>query len=90
MSGTPDPVTGMVINISDLKLIIKDKIMAELDHKNIDQQVEYFKESGLVSTTENLAIFCWRQLEGSIPTPGLLHQVKIWETEKNIVTYNGE
>ena len=90
VAGTPDPVTGMVINISDLKVIIKDKIMAVLDHKNIDKQVDYFKDSGLVSTTENLAVFCWRQLEGSIPRPALLHQVKIWETEKNIVTYNGE
>ena len=90
VSGTPDPVTGMVINISDLKLIMKDKIMAVLDHKNIDKQVDYFRESGLVSTTENLALFCWKQLEDDIPSPARLHQVKIWETDKNIVTYNGE
>ena len=90
VSGTPHPVTGMVINISDLKLIIRDKIMTVLDHKNIDLQVEYFRQSGLVSTTENLAVFCWKQLEESIPSPALLHQVKIWETDKNIVSYNGE
>ena len=89
VAGEPDPVTGMVINISDLKVIIKDRIMAELDHKNIDKEVAYFSESALVSTTENLAVFCWKQLVDNIPGPSILHQIKIWETEKNIVTYTG-
>ena len=89
VAGEPDPVTGMVINISDLKVIIKDRIMTELDHKNIDKEVAYFSESALVSTTENLAVFCWKQLVDEIPGPAVLHQVKIWETEKNIVTYSG-
>ena len=89
VAGEPDPVTGMVINISDLKVIIKDRIMAELDHKNIDKEVSYFSESDRVSTTENLAVFCWKQLVDNIPGPAVLHQVKIWETDKNIVTYTG-
>ena len=89
VAGDPDPVTGMVINISDLKVIIKERIMAELDHKNIDKEVAYFSESDRVSTTENLAVFCWNQLVEQIPRPAVLHQVKIWETEKNIVTYTG-
>ena len=89
VAGEPDPVTGMVINISDLKVIIKDRIMAELDHKNIDKEVAYFSESDRVSTTENLAVFCWKQLVDNIPGPSILHQIKIWETEKNIVTYTG-
>ena len=89
VAGEPDSITGMVINISDLKVIIKDRIMAVLDHKNIDKEVAYFSESSRVSTTENLAVFCWKQLVDQIPDPAVLHQVKIWETEKNIVTYSG-
>jgi 6-pyruvoyltetrahydropterin/6-carboxytetrahydropterin synthase len=46
--------------------------------------------NGMVSTTENVAVFCWEQLVGIIPQPARLYQVKIWETGKNIVTYRGE
>ena len=79
----------MVVNIADLKVWIKEKVLDSLDHKNIDMEVEYFM-NGVVSTTENLAVFCWEQLEGIIPSPARLYQVKLWETEKNIVTYKGE
>ena len=89
VAGEPDAVTGMVVNITDLKAWIKEKVMDVLDHRNIDQEVEYFKQ-GVVSTTENVAIFCWTQMVGVIPYPARLHEVKIWETEKNIVTYRGE
>ena len=89
VAGHPDKTTGMVVNIADLKVWIKEKVLDSLDHKNIDMEVEYFM-NGVVSTTENLAVFCWEQLEWIIPSPARLYQVKLWETEKNIVTYKGE
>lgn len=42
-----------------------------------------------VSTTENLAIFIWDQLQKLMDKPQLLHEVKILETEKNHVVYRG-
>lgn len=42
-----------------------------------------------VSTTENLAIFMWDQLQKVMEKPNLLHEVKILETEKNHVVYRG-
>jgi len=87
--GHPDNTTGMVVNIADLKMWIKEKVLDVLDHKNIDKEVEYFME-GVVSTTENVAVFCWEQLEPIIPQPASLYEVKLWETEKNIVIYRGQ
>ncbi|CAF1110863.1 unnamed protein product, partial [Brachionus calyciflorus] len=58
--GTVDPITGMVINITILKKFIQE-ILDQLDHKNLDEDVEYFKN--VVSTTENLCIFIWNSLE---------------------------
>ena len=89
MVGHPDNTTGMVVNIADLKMWIKEKVLDVLDHKNIDKEVEYFME-GVVSTTENVAVFCWEQLEPIIPQPASLYEVKLWETEKNIVIYRGQ
>ncbi|CAH8531626.1 unnamed protein product [Schistosoma rodhaini] len=89
VSGPIDQRTGMVMNISDLKSVIQKHVLDLLDHKNIDEDVEYFKKNSIVSTTENLAVFVWSQLVNAVPN-NLLYEVKIWETEKNIVTYRGE
>ncbi|XP_066560809.1 6-pyruvoyl tetrahydrobiopterin synthase [Amia ocellicauda] len=85
--GKIDPVTGMVMNLCDLKQHIEDAIMKPLDHKNLDKDVPYFAD--VVSTTENVAVFIWDSLVKLLP-PDMLFEVKIHETEKNIVVYRGE
>lgn len=86
--GPLDPVTGMVMNISDLKVYMKNVLMERLDHKNLDKDVPYFKN--VVSTTENLAIYIYNELKKEMPKPDLLYEVKIFETDNNIVYYRGE
>ncbi len=90
VKGPLDSQTGMVMNISDLKTIIQDAIMKPLDHKNLDLDVDYFKVGQIVSTTENVAIFIFNSIKPKMPPNVALHQVKIWETDKNIVVYKGE
>ncbi|CAG9135663.1 unnamed protein product [Plutella xylostella] len=87
VKGPVDPHTGMVINVHELKQYMQEAIMDPLDHKNLDQDVPYFKS--VVSTTENLAIFIWEQLQKVMEKSQLLHEVKILETEKNHVVYRG-
>ena len=86
VKGKVDKKTGMVLNITDLKNIIQATIMETLDHKNLDKDVPYFKEN--ISTTENLCVYIWQLLSHHLQ--GLLHRVKIHETDKNIVTFYGE
>ncbi|KAM5138442.1 6-pyruvoyl tetrahydrobiopterin synthase [Mantella aurantiaca] len=85
--GEIDPVTGMVMNLTDLKKDMEDVIMVPLDHKNLDLDVPYFKNT--VSSVENLTVFIWDGLLKTLP-PGLLHEVRVHETECNIATYRGE
>ncbi|NNK80317.1 MAG: 6-carboxytetrahydropterin synthase, partial [Flavobacteriales bacterium] len=41
-------------------------------------------------TAENIAIAIWERLEGPIKANGaILHQVRLWETENNIIDYYG-
>ncbi|XP_061174521.1 6-pyruvoyl tetrahydrobiopterin synthase-like [Saccostrea echinata] len=87
VKGPVDPVTGMVMNIVDLKKFMQDAIMDTLDHKNIDKDVPYFKDK--VSTTENLAVFIWSEIQKKTPKD-LLYEVKIHETDKNVIVYRGE
>ena len=41
------------------------------------------------STSENLVVFIWYSIENFLSN-GKLHEVKLYETEKNIVVYRGE
>ena len=93
VTGHLDPSTGMIINITDLKRMINDDVLDHVDHKHLDLDVEYFRRTKLVSTTENLAVFIWQQLVAALQQhePRVqLYEVKLYETEKNIVIYRGE
>eukprot|EP00051_Salpingoeca_urceolata_P026739 m.478421 g.478421 ORF g.478421 m.478421 type:complete len:168 (-) comp21141_c0_seq1:100-603(-) len=79
--------TGAIVNCRDLKQFIHDAVIKNVDHKNLDEDVAFFKTCP--STTENLALYIWLQLEQVIPA-GLLHEIKIFETDKNVVTFRGE
>jgi len=88
MRGPVDSVTGMVMNMNDLKEAMQKAIIEPLDHKFIDKDVPYFY--GVISTSENVAIFAWNEIKKVLAKPELLFEVKLWETEKNIVLYRGE
>jgi 6-pyruvoyltetrahydropterin/6-carboxytetrahydropterin synthase len=78
------------MNITDLKNLIQTYVLDLVDHKHLDLDVQYFREKNLVSTTENLAVFIWQQLFSNLNENVQLYEIKIYETEKNIVIYRGE
>ncbi|KAI8386986.1 hypothetical protein BD560DRAFT_383434 [Blakeslea trispora] len=95
MQGKVDTVTGMVMNLVDLKECIQKAVMDPLDHRNLDMDVPFFKSNP--STTENLAVFIWSnfqyyylQNEKWSASSARLYKVKVYETEKNIVEFMGE
>jgi 6-pyruvoyltetrahydropterin/6-carboxytetrahydropterin synthase len=45
VKGEVNPLTGMVMNLEDLKKCIKIAVMDILDHKNLDHDVPYFKDT---------------------------------------------
>jgi len=83
--GPLDPITGMVMNLVDLKLYIKEEVLDVLDHRNLDLDVPWF--GGRVSTTENVAVFIWQRLVSRLGD--LLNEVRVHETENNMVIYRG-
>ena len=80
-------ISGMVINLVDLKKYMDDAIMSSLDHKHIDKDVPYFKD--VVSTVENITVYIWDQMAAKLDD-GLLYEVKVQETDKNMAYYRGE
>lgn len=88
--GPVDTVTGMVMNISDLKVILQTAVMDLFDHKHLDKDVKLFRDTDLVSTTENLAVAIFDIVSPQLPKHVSLHCIKLHETDKNVVEYRGE
>ena len=89
VKGEVDPETGFLVNLKDLSKIINQFVIEKLDHKNINLEVDFM--AGRISSTENLAIGIWDQLENPISELGAnLHSVRVFETEKNSVEYFGK
>ena len=86
--GAKDPVTGMVVDLKELDDIVRRRILDDVDHASLNDDVEWLR--GVVPTTENLAEAFWRRLADQVPAPGALHEVRVQETEKNFVSYRGE
>ena len=68
--GEIDQDTGMVMDLSDLKKIIVREVEDVLDHKNLNLDIDYFKDK--ITSTENLAVFIWNKLNESIELEGKL------------------
>jgi 6-pyruvoyltetrahydropterin/6-carboxytetrahydropterin synthase len=85
VAGRPDPVTGYVVDLGDLKRIINDAVADRCDHRDL-QQVDFLR--GVILSTENLAIAFWREIEPLLPA-GRLHGVRLYETPRNFVDYFG-
>ena len=78
--------TGMLMDLSDLKKIIKDEVEEKLDHKNLNLDIDYFKDK--ITSTENLAIYIWNRLNDAINIECKL-TVVLYETPRNFVEFSG-
>jgi len=88
VKGTPNPETGFVIDLKTLSGIVKEHVIEELDHKNLNLDVPFMK--GVMPSTENLAIKIWEILYPLVQSEQCnLHCVKLYETENNFVEYYG-
>jgi len=85
--GTPDPQTGMVLNLTQLKDAMHEQVVDWVDHKHLNYDVPWLE--GSIPTTEVLVIKFWDRLAEMLPR-GLLYEVKLYETENNIASYRGE
>ncbi len=87
--GEPDPITGYVLNLADLRDVVREKVTDKLDHRNLNLDVDFLK--GIQPSTENLAVAIWEELVEEVKKlGGELHSIKVEETENNSVEYFGE
>ncbi len=84
VTGEVDPETGFLINLNDLKDIIKREVEDRYDHKNLNIEVEEFKT--LNPTAEHICYMIWKNMRPHLDEKYDL-QVRLYETPRNFVEY---
>jgi 6-pyruvoyltetrahydropterin/6-carboxytetrahydropterin synthase len=82
--GPPHPETGYVYDLKVLSDLIRDHVIKQFDHKNLNLDSPYFKT--LNPTAENIAMVIWRILRQHIDS-SLDLKITLYETERNFVEY---
>src|SRR5271156_3494745 len=79
IEGEPDPVTGMVFDLRELKEILTQEVVDPMDPRFLNREVEPFDR--VIPTTENIAQEIWRRIDGRVGQGGVrLRNVRLYET----------
>ena len=77
IAGEPDPTTGMVLDLKELKDILQQEVVDRMDHRHLNFEVPEL--AGKIPTCENIAAVIWALLEPRI-TKGKLDRVRLYES----------
>lgn len=87
VKGRPDPETGYIMDLSDLKRILHEAVVDKCDHRNLNDEVDFLR--GTIPSTENLVIAFWREIAPHLPPRARLHRVRLYETPRNFADFFG-
>ncbi|MEX0856421.1 MAG: 6-carboxytetrahydropterin synthase [Gemmatimonadota bacterium] len=87
VEGEVDPATGYVFDLKALKRLAGDRVLRDLDHKNLNLDVPWLE--GINPTTENLVVAIWKRLVPAFSGDVLLHRLHLRETARNQAEYDG-
>lgn len=87
VEGPVDPETGFVMDLKALKDVLEQRVLADVDHKNLNNEVRWLE--GTNPSTENLAVAIWNRITDSLPHGVRLAKVTVHETPRNSVEYLG-
>jgi len=87
VEGEIDPETGYVMDLKLLKEAVQGRVIDDVDHRNLNEEVPWME--GRNPTTENLVVAIWNRLENGMPSGTRLDRIVLWETPRNYVEYTG-
>lgn len=80
VSGPIDPETGWVADLSELDCLLDD-VLGPLRDADLNEAIPEVRRGEILPSTEELAIWLWRNLEDRIPGRASLRRVRIWEED---------
>lgn len=80
VAGEPDPETGMILDLNELKQILDHEVMARFDHRHLNHDVPEL--AGKIPTCEEITAALWRILEPKIDPSGRanLDHLRLYES----------
>ena len=78
--------TGFLVDLGNLKKIVKKNVIDILDHSLFNVEVEFFKDRQ--PSSENLVIFIWNQIQSELKG-AKLHRIRLHETPTIFTDYYG-
>ena len=80
ITGKIDPDTGMIINLTDLKRLVK-VVLEDFDHKYLNLDTPYFNDQ--IPTTENIARVLYDRIDEELNDRGdfRLHKIRLYERQ---------
>lgn len=89
LRGEPDPVTGMVLDLKELKEILNRQVVEPYDHRFLNYEVPPFDR--VIPTTENIARDIWQRLAPHLSSEkSKMCAVRVYETRDLYVDYCGD
>ncbi len=88
VAGEPDPATGMVLDLKELKEVLNREVVDPFDHRFLNHEVAPFDR--VIPTAENVARDIWRRLAPHLSNGNRkLQSVRLYETPDLYVDYEG-
>ena len=75
-----DPVSGLAMDFSHLKRVVREHVVEVLDHRTLNDLLDN-------PTAERIAVWIWERIEG--PLEGGLVEIEVFETRSCSVVYRG-
>jgi 6-pyruvoyltetrahydropterin/6-carboxytetrahydropterin synthase len=84
VTGMPEITTGYVMDLKKLSELVKENVLNEFDHKNLNLDTKYF--NNINPTAENIVIVIYGILREKIENQ-LDLKIRLYETDRNFVEY---
>jgi len=90
VKGTPDPETGMVIDLGALDRVLADEVVQRFDRRRIHIDVPEFADGSMLPTGEMMCLDIFRRIAPKLPAGSTLVSVRVAEDPSLYAEYRGE
>lgn len=85
LEGKINSETGMLINGYETDRIVQEKLLSQVDHKYLNDDISFFKDK--LPTAEWIAYWAFHELKDAFPSHVKLKSVRIYETPELYASY---
>jgi len=86
VTGPIDPDSGWLVDLQKLNILVKSRIVAVMDHSQIEKDINWFK--GKQPSSENILLWAWEEIAPRLQQ-GTLYRLRLVETHSIHTDYYG-